>query len=127
MPEINYQNLAIFSISLIVFFAVIVDVIRTRVKIIKLNKEMNQAKVDAAIYMMQLAEMVEKRDAKSVEETDGFLKFVSDSRDWAFQYIEDVQQALMVYDVALSTDDAKTINDAYKKLIDFLPKDDVVK
>jgi hypothetical protein len=46
---------------------------------------------------------------------------VSDSRDWAFTYIEDVQQAIQAYDVALSTDDAVVINIAYKKLISFLP------
>lgn len=120
---INIPNLIVFAISLVVFSLVMIDVIRTRVKIRKLNAENTQLHVDQLIYMSKLAEMVSERDNKSIEQTEGFLKFVSDSRDWAFQYIEDVQQALMVYDVALNTKDAKIINDAYKKLIDFLPED----
>lgn len=120
---IDIPNLIVFAISLVVFSLVMIDVIRTRVKIRKLNAENTQLHVDQLIYMSKLAEMVSERDNKSIEQTEGFLKFVSDSRDWAFQYIEDVQQALMVYDVALNTKDAKIINDAYKKLIDFLPED----
>ena len=125
--DFNLQELITFTISLVVFCLVLIDAIRIRVKNRKLNAQLIQAEVDNTVYVLQLAEMVQQRDAKSVEETDGFLKFISESRDWAFQYIEDVQQALMVYDVALNTDDAKIINDAYKKLISFLPNDDVVK
>lgn len=90
------------------------------------ERKVRQLSLDKAIIMGELAKILDKQDNKAIEETEGFLKFVSDSRDWAFTYIEDVQQALMVYDVALSTDDAKIINDAYKKLISFLPEDDMV-
>jgi hypothetical protein len=30
----------------------------------------------------------------SIENTEGFLRFISESRDWAFKYIEDVQFGL---------------------------------
>lgn len=104
---------AISSVALLVYAA-------------KGERKIRQLTIDKAIFMGELAKMLEKQDNKAIEETEGFLKFISESRDWAFTYIEDVQQALMVYDVALSTDDAKIINDAYKKLISFLPEDDVV-
>ena len=81
--------------------------------------------LDKAVLVTEFAKVLEKQNSQSIEETDGFLKFVSDSRDWAFTYIEDIQQALLSYDVALSTDDAAVINVAYKKLISFLPEDSV--
>jgi len=90
------------------------------------QKEIRSLTLDKAILITEFAKVIEKQNSQSIEETDGFLKFVSESRDWAFTYIEDIQQALMAYDVALSTDDAKVINDAYKKLISFLPSDDLV-
>jgi hypothetical protein len=93
----------------------------------KLTNELNFSAVEKAALIMRIEELMSVDDAQKIENTDGFLKFVSDSRDWAFKYIEDVQEALRKYDDALHTDDAKIINEAYSKLIDFLPKDDVVK
>ena len=92
----------------------------------KKEKQVKVLTLDKAILITEFAKVIEKQNNQSVEETEGFLKFVSESREWAFTYIEDIQQALMAYDVALSTDDAKIINDAYKKLISFLPDDDLV-
>jgi hypothetical protein len=92
----------------------------------KKEKQVKMLTLDKAILITEFAKVIEKQNNQSVEETEGFLKFVSESREWAFTYIEDIQQALMAYDVALSTDDAKIINDAYKKLISFLPDDDLV-
>ena len=124
--DINLPNLIIFVIAILVMTACIIDAIRIRIRLRRAHNDLTQAQVDSTIYMLEMAKLVEERDSKSVEETQGFLKFVSDSRDWAFKYIEDIQEALDEYDAALNTDDAKIINEAYKKLIDFLPKDDVV-
>jgi hypothetical protein len=82
--------------------------------------------IEKAALTARIDQLEGARDSDKIENTEGFLRFVSESREWAFEYIEDVQQALLAYDIALSTDDAKIINDAYKKLISFLPDDDVV-
>jgi hypothetical protein len=81
-----------------------------------------QSETDRIMTVIQLEKMQGSND---VEKTDGFLKFVSDSRDWAFQYIEDIQKALVEYDAALNTDDAKIINEAYNKLMGMLPDDEL--
>jgi hypothetical protein len=47
---------------------------------------------------LRLSEEINKKDVKTLEQTEGFLKFVSDSRDWAFEYIEEVQSALEEFD-----------------------------
>lgn len=121
------MSLTILEIILIVMTSLFaISTVALLVYAAKGERKIRQLTIDKAIFMGELAKMLEKQDNKAIEETEGFLKFISESRDWAFTYIEDVQQALMTYDVALSTDDAKIINDAYKKLISFLPEDDVV-
>jgi hypothetical protein len=37
---------------------------------------------------------LDSRESKDVEKTEGFLNFVTQSRDWAFEYIEEVQAVL---------------------------------
>jgi aspartyl/asparaginyl-tRNA synthetase len=48
-----------------------------------------------------MEEFLAQRDAVSVEKTDGFLRFVSESREWAFKYIEDVQSAIKIFEEEL--------------------------
>jgi hypothetical protein len=46
----------------------------------------------------KIEELQKELSAKELSETDGFVKFISQSRDWAFQYIEEVQKALAEFD-----------------------------
>ena len=75
---------------------------------------------------------------------ENFLKFLSDSRDWAFEYIEDVQSGLtkFVDDIKPEIEyfkeygdivsmnpnyySMKKIAEAYDELIKLLPKDDTI-
>jgi hypothetical protein len=72
---------------------------------------------------------------------EAFLKFVSDSRDWAYQYIDDVQEGLNKFVVDIEPEIAyfdeygevgsayphyhsmKKISTAYKELKNLLPED----
>jgi hypothetical protein len=101
-------------------------------------------------YMQQLADnfllqkeverLYQEIENKKLEQTDGFLKFVSESRDWAFGYIEEVQKALAEFDDVVDpalgwamkfgvlngeTANVKIlreISEAYKKLKSVLPE-----
>ena len=101
-------------------------------------------------YMQQLADnfllqkeverLYQEAENKKLQETDGFVKFISQSRDWAFQYIEEVQTALSEFDNTvepllewamrfgvLSGETANTkilreISEAYDKLKSVLPE-----
>jgi hypothetical protein len=100
-----------------------------------------------SLQNLELKEVILKQyanlttDNKVAEES--FLKFVSDSRDWAFEYIEEVQLALNnfkakagpqieyfdKYGEILSNQRAdyqllKAISDAYKELIKVLPAEE---
>ena len=112
-----YVLVALFVTSLI--FAIVKLVISNR----KMFARAVQAEMDRVMTMIQLEKMTAEQSAQSVEKTDGFLKFISESRDWAFTYIEDVQAAIKEYDTALSKQNPDQMNKAYKKLIDLLPED----
>lgn len=50
------------------------------------------AKTLEALLLQQLSRETSKTDKD--QSNEDFLKFVSDSRDWAYQYIEEVQDSL---------------------------------
>ncbi len=108
----------------LVILVVAIDDIRMRFKYRQMFKASLQLSIDKLTLMKKFEELSVKNESQDIEQTEGFLKFISQSRDWAFTYIEDVQLALVEYDNALATKDVILINDAYKRLMDFLPKDD---
>jgi hypothetical protein len=101
-------------------------------------------------YMQQLADnfllqkeverLYQEAENKKLQETDGFVKFISQSRDWAFQYIEEVQKALAEFDDEVAaqlqwattygrlsgdtvhTNTVNIVSEAYKKLKSVLPE-----
>lgn len=70
--------------------------------------------------------LVEKKlDAQSMlvskEFNDGFVKFLSESREAAFEYIEDVQKAIQNYLSAIDGNDSEKILLARMELFSYLP------
>jgi hypothetical protein len=57
----------------------------------KLTKNLIQLIIDNDIM---LNKMQERSTEKDIEQTEGFVKFLSESREWAFEYIETVQDGL---------------------------------
>lgn len=57
----------------------------------KANKAIIQKTLEAML-IQQLSSNTNKTDKD--QSNEDFLKFVSDSRDWAYQYIEEVQEGL---------------------------------
>ena len=55
-------------------------------------------------------------------EPDGFVKFLSDSREWAFTYIEDVQTTIKNLKAAMDGGDEDEISIFYNELIGYLPE-----
>ena len=117
----NTLDLIIFIGMSVVITMLIFLLIKISLRNRQLFAQSVQAEMDRIMTMMQLEKL---KGSNDVEKTDGFLKFVSDSRDWAFEYIENAQKVIEEYDEALSTQDAAKINIAYKKLIELLPKEE---
>jgi hypothetical protein len=99
-----------------------------------------QAQINKDIIAIEYSKVIQELENKKLEKSDDFLKFISDSRDWAFEYIEDVQENLSKFDKQITkiikwnetygsttgenphSEKIKQISVAYKKLKDLLPE-----
>lgn len=115
----NITELIIFISVVVVVTAQVALSVLLALKVRSLRKDLVQSEVDKFIFVTQLDKMIQEQDTKNIEGTDGFLKFVSESRDWAFGYIEEVQQAIIQFKKSVDTDTG--YEDAYAKLLTFLP------
>lgn len=124
----------------VVITVLLIDNITTRVKKRRLANQLIQLALDKVALLNEIGKLTEQQQSSTIEQTDGFLKFVSDSRDWAFGYIEEVQGALTSFDKKMSMllKYAKTygsvveshlsptidqIDEAYAELLKILPKE----
>jgi len=104
----------------------------------------------ATLYIDQIAleKFIESMNLDSISDQEvhkeNFIKFLSDSRDWAFEYIEDVQSGLIKFvdDIKPEIEyfkeygdlvsmhpnyySMKKITEAYDGLVKLLPKDDSI-
>jgi hypothetical protein len=102
----------------------------------------NRAILANTLKLLIMQESLNSENKTDKEQSDeAFLKFVSDSRDWAYQYIEDVQELLNkfitdiepeilyfdTYGDLMSAEpnynSMKKISGAYKELKKMLPED----
>jgi hypothetical protein len=82
--------------------------------------------IQTALDSMRISSELDRvNNQKGLNENDEFVKFLSDSRDWAFDYIETVQKSIMDLHIAMGLSDEVMIAAAYKSLLDHLPKDGV--
>jgi hypothetical protein len=130
-----------FSVFILLFFFLIVRNVRLTIKLSRLSLELVKSYIDRTVISEKLAEVSEKANTKTDSESEAFLKFVSDSRDWAYQYIDEVQESLHKFITEIEPEIAyfdeygivgdayphyysmKKISEAYKDLKKLLPED----
>jgi hypothetical protein len=123
-------------------FVLLINNLKLRSKTKKLTSQVIQISLDKAVISEQLKKVLDQKDSESIEQSEGFLKFVSQSREWAFDYIEQVQAALLEFrnkvepqilyaktygtTVGESTHSiiVDKISDAYDDLVKIMPEDD---
>jgi hypothetical protein len=137
----NIVEFVIFGISLVIFMALILANITTRVQNNKLKTAFTQELIDRAIIEKQMQELMAELDIKNSNQNDGFLKFVSDSREAAFKYIEEVQAAINEFDSKVGpavkyyketgkmldrrpSELVRELSEAYDKLMASMPKEE---
>jgi choline kinase len=86
----------VFSFFIICFIGLIIGNIKLRLKTSTLTLKLLEERISKNIIIDKAKKELENE--KKVEDTEGFLKFISDSRDWAFSYIEQVQAGLEKFD-----------------------------
>lgn len=132
--------IALILTSGISIFLMILLIIQRKSRLEILEKYV-RSEIEKSVILEKLEEVIKENELKNIEGSDGFLKFVSDSREWAFKYIEDVQDAFKKFDGQISADleyadtygilsmdmpskDALArISKAYKELRQMLPQD----
>ena len=130
-----------FTLFIILFFMLVFKNIQLRIKLSSTTLELLKAHIDKTIISEKLAELSERKNKLGDPSSEAFLKFVSDSRDWAYQYIDDVQKSLnkFITDIEPSIlyfdtygdlmsaepnyNSMKKISVAYKELKKLLPED----
>jgi hypothetical protein len=130
MISYNALELGILIFTTVVMAILVLDNFLVRLKNKRLTSMAAQAEIDRLAVYAQVQEIL-KREAERSESGDGFVKFVSQSRDWAFEYIEDVQRDLSLLKSFIDDNgiSPKTVaqtnglNKILNKLIDHLPKD----
>jgi hypothetical protein len=114
-------------VSIAVFY-LLFDNILWRKKHKNLMAKYLQEVLDKQTVLVRLSEIIDVQQTKELEESDGFVKFLSQSRDWAYQYIEDTQSVIAdftsVVDVEIKSIKNKKIIEAYDKLKQVLPKEE---
>lgn len=133
-------NISIGAVVTLVLFYTTYRLIKYRIAFTKLANEYLQKLSDNQLLLNEIDRLNQQITNKELENSDGFLKFVSDSRDWAFEYIEQVQKALDEFDKEIApkldwatsygnlagdtihTDTITKISEAYNKLKSILPE-----
>ena len=92
---LNLNDITIFIALSILFLLLAIGygVVYFRHK--RLSAHYLQAALERDLFREKLSEYATHKESKKLEHTEGFIRFVSQSRDWAFQYIEDVQKSLL--------------------------------
>lgn len=135
-------DLIAYGVFVTVTTLLIISNFRQRAKRKILAADLLQQTLDKMALLQHVEKLTAEAQSKDIEQTDGFLKFVSDSRDWAFQYIETVQEALEAFDKRISPtleyyatfgtvveglhqDLTKEFSEAYEELKKVLPQEKV--
>ena len=131
-------SLIAFCIFMFAFVGLIFNLIKMRNQNIKLKLQI----IDLIQRNEILKTSLNSKDDKDIEKTEGFLNFVTQSRDWAFEYIENVQSGLkkFVNDIEPEIEyfkeygditsmqpnyySMKKIAEAYEELKKLLPEED---
>lgn len=83
-----------------------------------------QEGIDKNAISQKLQDTLDLINNTNVEDKDGFIRFLSQSRQWAFDYIEDVQLAIAKLSEAMETSDEQKILEAYNNIITYMPSED---
>jgi hypothetical protein len=130
----------VFGIYIVTVSVLIYLLVRLRLSNNAILAKFVQSELDKNLIAMQLSQALEKNALYEITESDGFVKFLSTSRDWAFEYIEEVQKALAEFDEEVGaqlewantygnlagptvhSNTIKIVSEAYDKLKTVLPK-----
>jgi hypothetical protein len=113
------EQISLIALSCIVAIELVL-VIFYKIKYDKMIRVIAQLIIDKEVLADKLDRTILEN---SKEVNEGFIKFLSDSRQAAFDYIEDVQKAVQNYLVATQNNNSDAIVTARMELFSYLPED----
>ena len=138
--------LSVIFFTLTILLTIICFVLIAKIK--KLSKKYYKLFLENAV-MQEYIDIVKSKETDLVSDElvdkENFIRFLSDSRDWAFTYIEDVQNGLKEFIDAVDPDlnhfseygevgsayphydSMVRINNAYKRLKELMPVEEETK
>lgn len=138
----DWFDVAGYSILIIIIGFLSYRLVRLRISTKNIANLYLETASDYELLKRAYEALNEEKMAMETEKSDGFVKFLSDSRDWAFEYIENVQGSLhdfdekvrpvldwaMTYGMAngenAHTRSIEKISEAYEELKRILPKNE---
>ena len=123
MTEVIIQTVIGTSVSILIAVLVykIYDLRKTNKD---LQSKIRQADVDKVIIAEKLQKTLSEISSTNIEDKDGFIRFLSQSREWAFDYIERVQTAIQILNLAMVSFKEEEIQKAYQGLMEFMPEEE---
>lgn len=126
----NLVNLIVFVSYSIVALLLLIAWFKKKNLAYRYSKEVLELLYEKELLLQRIQKMLDDQERNKLVESDGFVKFISESRDWAFKYIEDVQSAFAIFDNKVSpilkSEDLsiKEISLAYEDLKKVLPENE---
>jgi hypothetical protein len=120
----NLSELIVFSIVIVVVALLAIGNLTLYLANKKTMASLIQVTLERITLQETLNRLSDEYELMSMQETDGFVKFLSESRESAFTYIEEVQQSIKQLATAMDSASSNNIEIAYKNLLKYLPKEE---
>lgn len=111
-------------VALIIITLLLIGFISQRNAYAKMSEHFVKASFEAFIVKKELENVVKDHETLKFSHNQDFVKFISDSRDMAFEYIEDVQRRIALLQSSMEKNDPILINQAIDSVIEMLPKEE---
>ncbi len=91
-------DIFVFSSFLLFFSALAISTIKTKIDNKDLLEKLLTVTIEKSLVINKLESELMKKENSELPEQEGFINFLNQSRDWAFEYIESVQSQIKQFE-----------------------------
>lgn len=119
----NWIEIAVYAVASLLFVYIAIDNVRVRLTNKKLTAEILQLLVDKNNLIEEAKRVASESNGSATADREGFIKFLSESRNLAFGYIEKFQESLGKLRNAKKSGDQSKIEESISELLELLPEE----
>lgn len=90
---IQIMNIIGYSATFIIVISLLAYIVKLRKLVNDALDRILESTINENLLLSQLEKALQKIEEKPVESSDGFIKFMTDSREAAFSFISEIQEA----------------------------------